>query len=73
MTDRAILSEQLTIGPCDVDPKKHVELRRAGVARRRIEPVVQRGAVVDLLRDARIVRAASLLSSTSRKALSRSD
>jgi hypothetical protein len=24
-----ILSEQLTIGPCDVDPKKHVELRRA--------------------------------------------
>jgi hypothetical protein len=24
-----ILSEQLTLGPCDVDPKKHVELRRA--------------------------------------------
>jgi hypothetical protein len=24
-----ILSEQLTIGPCDIDPKKHVELRRA--------------------------------------------
>ena len=24
-----ILSEQLTIGPCDVDPERHVELRRA--------------------------------------------
>jgi len=24
-----ILSEELTVGPCDVDPKEHVELRRA--------------------------------------------
>jgi hypothetical protein len=24
-----ILSEQLTVGPCDVDPERHVELRRA--------------------------------------------
>jgi hypothetical protein len=28
-TNLKILSEQLTVGPCDVDPVRHVELRRA--------------------------------------------